>query len=87
MVLWSMTGGVCSLSTRNCLVSEVYMTSFFAKHAAIKQLVAKLQDTCYDGVFTNAPIHLIIMNDNGRNIEENCIPDQESGSYASLGLA
>ena len=22
----------------------------------------------------------------GRNIEENCIPDQESGSYASLGL-
>ena len=83
MVLWSMTGGVCSLSTRNCLVSEVYMTSFFVKHAAIKQLGAKLQDTCYDGVFTNAPIHLI----RGRNIEENCIPDQESGSYASLGLA
>ena len=47
---------------------------FFVKHAATKQLVAKVRDTCYDGVFMNAPIHVI----RGRNIVENCIPDQES---------
>lgn len=37
----------------------------FVKHAATKQLVAKVRDTCYDGVFTNAPIHVI----HGKSIE------------------
>ena len=49
------------------------------EHAATKQLVAKVWDTCTG--FEPVPIHVQC----GRSLEENCIPDQDSGSYASLG--
>lgn len=41
----------------------------FVKHAATKQLVAKVRDNCYKGVFKDSPIHVL----RGRSLEESCI--------------
>ena len=53
----------------------------FVKHAVTNQLVTKVRDNCYEGAFKDSPIHVL----RGRSIEENCIADQESESYSTLG--
>ena len=42
----------------------------------------KSRDTCYDEVFQNPPIPCVVR---GRSIKGNSIPDEDSGSYASIG--
>lgn len=53
----------------------------FVKHAVTKQLVAKVRENCYEGAFNDSPIHVL----RGRSLEENCIADQDSVSYSTLG--
>ena len=53
----------------------------FVKHAVTNQLVAKVRENCYEGAFNDSPIHVV----RGRSLEENCIADQDSVSYSTLG--